>query len=252
MVLIADNAPYHHKRAIGTLSSLKKSELVTLMIQHSVEYIDVPLTARRMEALEDDTVDGVTDLGDGYRIEFDAETFQQRSSSPFVPTLIELQLGFAAYLRDNQPEALECLVERCLKDEGYDVIWTPPYTPDLQPIETYWAIGKNCVAENYYSGQTMKTTVEQLREAWYGNETLANKAILRSVQPANCDGITKKAIAIANKRFVPLCPMIKGELGALETDPNINRGSTAAFPIDLVVADYGAIDDDDVVDVDVD
>ena len=261
MVLIADNAPYHHKRAIGTLSSLKKTELVTLMIQYDVEYIDVPLTPKRMEALEDVDIDGVTDLGDGYRIEFDGEVFQQRSTSPFVPTLNELQLGFAAYLRDNNPQALECLVERCLKDEGYDVLWTPPYTPDLQPIETYWAIGKNRVAENYYNGRSMKTTVEQLREAWYGNETMANKALCRIVQPANCSGITQKAISIANKRFIPLCPDLRGELGSLEATNTV--GSSADFPIDLVVADYGAITIEDtedtedtvvdtVVDVDID
>lgn len=178
-----------------------------------------------------------------------------------VPTLNELQLGFAAYLRDNNPQALECLVERCLKDEGYDVLWTPPYTPDLQPIETYWAIGKNRVAENYYNGRSMKTTVEQLREAWYGNETMANKALCRIVQPANCSGITQKAISIANKRFIPLCPDLRGELGSLEATNTV--GSSADFPIDLVVADYGAITIEDtedtedtvvdtVVDVDID
>ena len=181
-------------------------------------------------------------MGDGYRIEFDVELFQQRSTSasPFIPTLTELQLGFAAYLRDNNPQALECLVERCLKDEGYDVLWTPPYTPDLQPIETFWAIGKNRVAANFYSGRTMKTTVEQLREGWYGNEEIEHKSIFTSVKPANCESIYKKTITVANKRFIPLCADLKGELGSLETQNN-TIGSTADFPIDLVVADYATI-----------
>ena len=241
MVLIADNAPYHHKRSIGTLSSLKKTELITMMIQYSVEYIDVPLTAKRLDAMEDDTVDGVTDLGDGYRIEFDAERFQERAGvDPFIPTVHELQLGFASYLRDNNPEALECLVERTLKNEGYDVLWTPPYTPDLQPIETFWAIGKNRVAENYYNGRTMKTAVEQLREGWYGNEGLEYKAIERDVKRANCNGIYQKTLDIANKRFVPLCPNLEGTLGTLVAKEE-TPGTSAAFPIDLVVADYGAI-----------
>ena len=160
--------------------------------------------------------------------------------------ILTKRVKFAAYLRDNHPEALECLVERCLKNEGYDVLWTPPYTPDLQPIETYWAIGKNRVAENYYSGRTMKTTVDQLREGWYGNENIQNKSCTRSVKTVDCQGLYSKMISIANKRFIPLCPDLSGELGAIQNQAN-NPGSSAAFPIDLIVADYGAIDlvDDD-------
>ena len=88
-----------------------------------------------------------------YRIEFDVESFSNfsnQSTDPFVPTLDELQVGFAA---------LECKVEKVLKAEGFDVLWTPLYTPDLQPIEVYWAIGKNRVVAKYQSGHSMKETV---------------------------------------------------------------------------------------------
>ena len=37
MILVADNAPYHHKRAIGSLGSLRKKKLVELMKKHKVE-----------------------------------------------------------------------------------------------------------------------------------------------------------------------------------------------------------------------
>ena len=43
---------------------------------------------------------------------------------------------------------------------------------------------------------------------------------------------------------MPLCPDLKGEIGSLET-VNPTVGSSAAFPIDLVVADFGAIVVDD-------
>ena len=56
MVLVADNAPYHHKRTIGMLSALKKPQLVALMEEHDVEFIDVPLTPKRMEAMEGEFV----------------------------------------------------------------------------------------------------------------------------------------------------------------------------------------------------
>ena len=46
----------------------------------------------------------------------------------------------------ENPELLECKVETFLAREVYDVLWTPPYCPELQPIELFWASGKNHVA----------------------------------------------------------------------------------------------------------
>ena len=47
MVLVADNAPYHHKRVIGSLGHLNKTQMVDLMVQHKVEWIDIPLVSQR-------------------------------------------------------------------------------------------------------------------------------------------------------------------------------------------------------------
>ena len=172
-----------------------------------------------------------------------------------MPLSIELQfqwLQFGLYvnrlqsLRDNNPSALECKVERVLKAEGFDVLWTPPYTPDLQPIEVYWAIGKNRVAAKYQSGRSMKETVRQLREGWYG--TLGNSTDGQVIKEANCFGLFKKAVGMANKRFIPLCPRLSGTIGSLEVSMSAREG-TAAYPIDLIVAEY-ATEASAIVDVD--
>ena len=69
--MIADNDPYHHKRAIGSLS---KNKLVEPMKKHKVDYIEPPLTARghvnlyKMEGHEDHPV--VHDRSDSVRISF--------------------------------------------------------------------------------------------------------------------------------------------------------------------------------------
>ena len=44
MILVADNAPYHHKRDIGSLGSLSKKQMLELMRKHNVEWLDLPLT----------------------------------------------------------------------------------------------------------------------------------------------------------------------------------------------------------------
>ena len=71
MVLVADNAPYHHKRVIGSLGGLMKKNLVGMMVRHSVSYLDLPLTTDGRTALSG--VEGkewVQDCGDCVRINF--------------------------------------------------------------------------------------------------------------------------------------------------------------------------------------
>ena len=44
MILVADNAPYHHARDIGSLASQSKKKIVDDMEKYGVDYIDIPLT----------------------------------------------------------------------------------------------------------------------------------------------------------------------------------------------------------------
>ena len=73
---------------------------------------------------------------------------------------------------------------------------------------------------------------------------MQHKSIKRTVAKANCLGIYNKTIRLANERFLKLCPDLTGTLGSL-VHQNSAAGSSAAFPIDLVIADYGAIVDFD-------
>ena len=82
------------------------------------------------------------------------------------------------------------------------------------------------------------------RRAFNGNGNVEHRSIGRIVNKVNCLGIYEKTIKIANKRFVPLCPDLSGNLGELVLN-DANPGSSAAFPIDLIVADYAAIVDED-------
>ena len=43
-----------------------------------------------------------------------------------------------SWLRKHKPELLCCKVKQYLKEHGHGVLWTPPYCPNLQPIELFW------------------------------------------------------------------------------------------------------------------
>lgn len=76
------------------------------------------------------------------------------------------------YCRDDclKPELVEILkkiapestyaIDEIAKSYGHEVIRTPPYHPELQPIETCWGVVKNHIARN--CDFTMKNLIKQL------------------------------------------------------------------------------------------
>jgi transposase len=63
-------------------------------------------------------------------------------------------------------------------DQGHEILRTPPYHPELQPIETCWAVVKNQSART--SKRTMAQLLEQLEDAF------------ASVTEETCSGLIKK------------------------------------------------------------
>jgi hypothetical protein len=150
VVLVANNAPYHHSRQIGSLASLSKARFISMMVTQGYNYIDAPPSDLRYSALDSGDVDGVTDKGGYFRVNFEKEDFQQRASRnrPFIPNLDELKLRFSQWLRDNKPQALECKVERLLRESEHEILWTPPYCRDLQPIKLFGLPEKGTLRTN--------------------------------------------------------------------------------------------------------
>ena len=68
------------------------------------------------------------------------------------PELVEI-------LKKLAPEPLYAICE-IARSHGHEVIRTPPYHPELQPIETCWGVVKNHVARN--CNFTMNNLIEQL------------------------------------------------------------------------------------------
>ena len=58
----------------------------------------------------------------------------------------------------------EFLIDKIANEHGHSVLRTPPYHPELQPIETCWAVVKNFVAQN--SELTMKSVWSSLEKGF--------------------------------------------------------------------------------------
>jgi len=94
------------------------------------------------------------------------------SSKPFCPNILELKLGILGWLKEKHAEVLHDEVEILLNEKGHKVLWLLPNYPELQPIEIFWGISKIFVANHFYNGRTMKATISQIREKWYGSNRI--------------------------------------------------------------------------------
>lgn len=255
MVLVMDNAPYHHVREIGTLSGKTKGGIIDLMKKYEVDHILLPLTDERKALLESLAEGHGHVVEDGHlRVPFDEEGFKKTKSkynSLTTPTADELKVGFVVWLKKNKPDALRCKIEKFIEDEGGAVLWTPPYCPDLQPIELFWAAGKNNVSLNYYHGRSCVNTVKDLRDGWYGNlykegDEMVPRVpegedpdVVELLDPSDCGKLVAHSIKCANTR-VEAVPGISGKVdadGQLTIDPAYQRVDVAptAVPIDTLV-----------------
>jgi len=156
--------------------------------------------------------------------------------NPFVGTLAELSKALLKDLKERNPGALECKFERRMNEEGFPILWTPSYCPDLQPIETFWGCGKNCVARWFNNDTKMRDVVRHVRDGWCGNDDRREELDPEHTKGTSCEGLVKKANRAANEMFMPTCPGITGTIGDLEVDETHER-DTSEMPIDELVVD---------------
>jgi hypothetical protein len=144
MYLVLDNAKYHHHRGPDWFApyNKKKGQLADFLRQRSVESI---------------TVD------DGRTIP--ASKFSANAGKAAGgPTLVQLKEAVKQHLAAH-PEINTTVPQQLMSDEGYELLYTPPYISDLQPIEMIWAFTKALVARQSHRTRTVQACAVQTREA---------------------------------------------------------------------------------------
>jgi transposase len=76
-------------------------------------------------------------------------------------------------------------LDELAREQGHEILRTPPYHPELHPIETCWAVVKNQLARK--SKFTMAHLLEQLDDAF------------DSVTEETCSGLIKKVREVEDK-----------------------------------------------------
>ena len=174
MILILDNAAYHHGMSDGWKSPLQatKAENLRTLRQLEQRQIRVPR-------------DGVML---NFEVPCDGQSFKVY---PNGPSAEELRHATCTILKEKSPESLMTRAERFFLEEKIGLLlFTPPYCPALQPIELFWAHGKKFVASKFEPKRRMLKAWQELRCGFYGKD---------SHRAASCRKLERHSLEEANK-----------------------------------------------------
>lgn len=143
--LVLDNARYHHARPHDwtTPSQMSKVQCASFLEHHRVLSISA--------------------VRDGVERRFAASTYLQRGRA--APTLVELKAAVSAHLATN-PSINTTLPQRAFTKEDWQLLYTPPYVPEVQPIELVWATVKHIVAANNKNNRSVEEARNQTEVAF--------------------------------------------------------------------------------------
>lgn len=144
MYLVLDNAKYHHHRGPDWFSpcNKKKGQLADFLRQREVVSITV----------------------EGERVIPSCKFSADARSKAGGPTLEQLKVAVKAQLTAH-PDINTTVPQQLLSNGGHELIYTPPYVSELQPIELIWAFTKALVARQSIRTRNAATTTIQTRAA---------------------------------------------------------------------------------------
>ena len=97
-------------------------------------------------------------------------------------------------------DALLTNLEDWAKYKGTNLLFTPPYCPDLQPIELVWAIVKGRVAREWTKERTLREAFGHLCNAFYGGPTRI-KTMWKPISGKLCSKLIERSLLMAQKRL---------------------------------------------------
>lgn len=156
-ILLLDNASYHHARGDEFVQTRGANKLQL---------------AETCERLGIVSVNGTRN---GQVVAFPAHSFTRKKSDT-APSSAEIIAAIDAHVVLH-PELRQTKVQRMFDDLHWQLIYTPPYTPAVQPIEYVWAFAKQYIASQYGRTQTMDRLRHVTIEAFYGSPDGAHPGI---------------------------------------------------------------------------
>jgi hypothetical protein len=155
-ILVLDNAGYHH--AVGE------------------DYMKLGGTkAQLIEKLKKLGMRSIKVKRGGEEKEFKVSTWGGRGGAS-SPTVKELNDALRVEL-PKHPEFQITIVQKMFNQLGWQLLYTPPYTPEVQPIEKVWAYVKHVVASHFTPNRSAASVHADLIMTFYGGDPLSPSGV---------------------------------------------------------------------------
>jgi len=194
-ILVLDNAPYHWGRDENFVDPN------TTTRTRGIEFL-------RTEAKMTEIVVQRENGSHTFNLERAATT---KRGSKHAPYAHEIRAAMSEYLK-TRPDLQRSRLQALFDELGWKLIFTPPYTPSLQPIEMVWAYVKWWVREAFRPGRNMKRLLFDIQNGFYGCEE--EKGITKAVEGVTeerCMKYISKAHRHMNE-FIAADPQLDGTI----------------------------------------
>jgi len=165
MIIVTDNASYHKPRDFDWITPYKmcKAECASFLESQGLTQFTV------------EQEDGTTAV-------FPRRTWQLHARNKAAPSLKQLQFAVKSHLQQH-PTINRTKIDKLLQPLGHSIVWTPPFVPEVQPIELVWAYVKTAVAQQYTLRRSINTTRQQTDDAF---EAITAEMVQKRI--AHCHG----------------------------------------------------------------
>jgi hypothetical protein len=147
MIVVMDNAGYHKPRDFDWIVPYRMGK------------------AACTSFLEEQGLEQFTSQREDSAAVFPKRTWQLHTHNKAAPSLKELQAAVKAHLKQH-PGINRTKIDKLLQPLGHFIVWTPPFVPEVQPIELIWACVKQLVAQQYTLRRTIEATRSQTDDAF--------------------------------------------------------------------------------------
>jgi hypothetical protein len=146
MYLVLDNASYHAPRDETWISASKSQN------KHDLAHMLIDLGVSQLTTT------------DPHPRTVPAHLFEAKRSEG-GPSKDDLLAAVQRFLAEH-PEHNRTVTEQLMSDKGYSLVYTPPFCPEVQPIELLWEEVKRYVADRCYHKRTPAEARAQTEEGF--------------------------------------------------------------------------------------
>ena len=133
-----------------------------------------------------------------------------QSKGNYAPTVDEMRTWMKQYLLQH-PNINRTLIQQRFDQLGWQLIYTPPYQCESQPIEMLWAFVKNYVGRVMGNDHSIETITQLARQGFYGDVNNNHTAVDADL----CQRLINHVLKWCN-RFIASDDELSGSMEQLE------------------------------------